>query len=71
MYSADTYQFDDYSKYVADSYDPVEKAKRRAEVFPLDCEKAFEMGKRFVQRQKGMKSTSHAKAVSLSFKFLN
>ena len=55
LYSADTYQFDDYSKYVADRYDPAEKAKRRAEVFPLDCEKAFEMGKKFVQRQKGMK----------------
>ena len=55
MYSADTYQFYDYSKYVSDRFDPAEKAKRRAEVFPLDCEKAFEMGKRFVKRQKGMK----------------
>jgi multimeric flavodoxin WrbA len=55
MYSTDTYQFDDYSKYVADKYDPAEKAKRRAEVFPHDCEKAFEMGKKFVQRQNGMK----------------
>ena len=55
MYSTDTYQFNDYSKYVADKYDPVEKAKRREEVFPLDCEKAFEMGKRFAQRQKGTK----------------
>ena len=50
--STDTYQFDDYSKYVATMFDPEEKAKRREEVFPLDCEKAFEMGKRFVRRQK-------------------
>jgi multimeric flavodoxin WrbA len=50
--STDTYQFDDYSKYVAPMFDPVAKAKRREEVFPLDCEKAFEMGKRFVRRQK-------------------
>jgi multimeric flavodoxin WrbA len=50
--STDTYQFDDYSKYVAPMFDPVAKAKRREEVFPLDCEKAFEMGKRFVKRQK-------------------
>ncbi len=55
LYSTDTYQFDDYSKYVSDRFDPAEKAKRRAEVFPLDCEKAFEMGKKFVKRQNGMK----------------
>ena len=55
LYSTDTYQFDDYSKYVADRFDPEEKAKRRAEVFPQDCEKAFEMGVRFVIRQKAIK----------------
>jgi len=42
----DTYQFDDYSKYV-NSFDVEEKAKRRMEVFPIDCEKAYEMGVRF------------------------
>ena len=55
LYSTDTYQFDDYSKYVTDRFDPAEKAKRRAEVFPQDCEKAFEMGIRFVKRQKAIK----------------
>ncbi|KKH95081.1 flavodoxin [Methanosarcina sp. 1.H.T.1A.1] len=54
LYSTDTYQFEDHSKYVADSFDPEEKAKRRKEVFPKDCEKAFEMGARFVKRQKAM-----------------
>jgi len=44
-----------YSKYVADRFDPAEKAKRRAEVFPQDCEKAFDMGIRFVKRQKNNK----------------
>ena len=53
--STDTYQFDDYSKYVADGFDPAKKAKRRAEVFPQDCEKAFEMGVRFVKRQRAIK----------------
>ncbi len=43
----DTYQFSDYSKYVVTSFNPVEKAKRREEVFPLDCSKAFDMGVRF------------------------
>lgn len=55
IYSTDTYQFDDYSKYVSDRFDPAEKAKRREEVFPQDCEKAFEMGKSFVKRQKRIK----------------
>ena len=31
----DTYQFDDYAKVVADRFDPVHKARRRQEVFPL------------------------------------
>ena len=44
--SFDTYQFDDYSKVFAPRWDPEKKAKRRAEVFPEDCRRAFEMGKR-------------------------
>ncbi|MFC1820967.1 flavodoxin family protein [Thermodesulfobacteriota bacterium] len=47
--SYDTYQFDDYSKYVAPRFDPLKKAKRRAEVFPKDCENAFAMGARLVK----------------------
>jgi len=49
--STNTYQFDDYSKYVADIFDLKEKAKIREEVFPQDCKKAFEMGAGFVKRQ--------------------
>jgi multimeric flavodoxin WrbA len=48
--SFDTYQFEDYSKVVADLFDPEEKAKRRREIFPKDCEKALEMGARFAQK---------------------
>ncbi len=48
LYSFDTYQFDDYSKFVSDLFDPEQKAKRREEVFPIDCQKAFELGKRAV-----------------------
>ena len=47
MRSCDTYQFEDYSKVVMTRFDPQKKAKRRAEVFPTDCRKAFEMGVRF------------------------
>lgn len=44
LISYDTFQFDDYSKYVAPRFDPVHKAKVRQEVFPIDCQKAFDMG---------------------------
>ncbi len=47
----DTSQFDDYSKYVATRFDPAAKAKRREEVFPDDCNKAFDMGVRFSRHQ--------------------
>ncbi len=45
--SFDTYQFEDYSKVVSDRFDPEKKAKRRNEIFPIDCSKVFEMGARF------------------------
>jgi len=48
MCSFDTYQFDDYSKVMATRFDPVKKRQRHDEVFPLDCQKAFDMGVRFV-----------------------
>jgi len=57
LLSFDTYQFDDYTKVVADLFDPEKKARRRKEFFPKDCERAFEMGidspKRQVNTQHG------------------
>jgi multimeric flavodoxin WrbA len=50
LLSFDTYQFEDYSKVVADLFDLQEKARRREEVFPQDCEKAFDMGARFARK---------------------
>ena len=44
LLSFDTYQFKDYSKYVATRFNPEEKLKRRQEIFPKDCQKAFELG---------------------------
>jgi multimeric flavodoxin WrbA len=44
--ATDTCQFNDYSKYNAPMFDPVVKAKSRAEKFPKDCERAFKMGAR-------------------------
>ncbi len=47
----DTYQFDDYSKYETSAFDEAKKAKRKVEVFPEDCRKAFEMGVRFASNR--------------------
>lgn len=44
--STDTYQFDDYSKYLSTCWDPAAKARRREEVFPQDCAKAHALGER-------------------------
>lgn len=47
LYVNDTYQFDDYSKYVVTMFDENKKAKAREEQFPKDCEAAFDMGVKF------------------------
>lgn len=44
--SHETYQFEDYSSMNAAMFDVEAKAKRRAERFPVDCQKAFDMGAR-------------------------
>lgn len=44
LLSFNTCQFSDYSKYVCETYSAEEKATYRAEHFPKDCEKAYELG---------------------------
>lgn len=53
LLSFDTYQFDDYAKFVAPRFDPAEKLKRRNEIFPQDCRKAYEMGAGMARAGKG------------------
>lgn len=48
LFVNDTFQFDDYSKYIS-YFDADWKAKVREEQFPLDRKKAFEMGIRFAE----------------------
>ena len=52
LLSTDTIHVEDYSKIVADMLEKSadRKLKHWKEVFPKDCEKAFEMGTRFGQR---------------------
>jgi multimeric flavodoxin WrbA len=44
--SYDTYQFPDYSKVIMEYMDPAKKAEQRETVFPDDCRKAIELGRR-------------------------
>lgn len=44
MISYDTCQFADYGRVVADRFNAAEKEKRRREIFPQDCRKAFDLG---------------------------
>lgn len=51
FFVTDTYQFDDYSKYVSTAFNPEEKKRRRDEQFPRDCRKAYELGVRLVRKE--------------------
>lgn len=48
LYSCDTYQFKDYSKYYAGMWDERHKAEHREQQFPVDMRNAYELGKRLV-----------------------
>jgi multimeric flavodoxin WrbA len=50
LISFDTYQFKDYSKIVNERFDPIKKARRRSEVFPLDMQNAYDMGVGFASK---------------------
>ncbi|MBN1906314.1 MAG: flavodoxin family protein [Deltaproteobacteria bacterium] len=54
LMSYETYQFKDYSKVVADGIDEAQRRKRREEVFPIDCEKAFKLGAKLVEEEQKM-----------------
>jgi multimeric flavodoxin WrbA len=49
LYCCDTLQFKDYSKVVADRFDPEKKARRRQEIFPQECDQAMALGAKLVR----------------------
>lgn len=49
LYAADTYQFDDYSKYLAGVFDVEHKKRQRDIQFPIDLQKAYELGQRIAR----------------------
>lgn len=44
----DTQQFNDYSKYLSTAFDADAKVKRRQEIFPKDCLRAYEFGRNLI-----------------------
>lgn len=54
IYAFNTYQFTDYSKYRASLFDEKAKAEWREKQFPLDCQAAFDAGKRMVEQTVSM-----------------
>ena len=48
-----TLQFNDYSRYEANMFNGDAKAKYKEEHFPEDLQKAYELGKRLVEKAKG------------------
>ena len=47
-----TYQFNDYSKYAANLFSEEEKARHRRDHFPLDLQRAYDLGRRLVERSR-------------------
>lgn len=52
QYVYDAYQFRDYSKYMSKYFSEAEKAHQRDTQFPLDCQKAAELGQQLVDDAK-------------------
>lgn len=52
MCSTDTYQFNDYSKYDITLFDEKLKAEVRDKQFPIDCQKAFDLGIKLIGEAK-------------------
>ncbi len=50
LWVCNTYQYSDYSKYDCDLFNEPDKAAHRDTQFPIDCQKAFELGQRLVQK---------------------
>lgn len=49
LFSFNTTQFNDYSRYVCETFSAEEKAIYKAEHFPADCERAYELGKQLIK----------------------
>ncbi len=55
LYCYDTCQFEDYGKVLVESFDPAHKKQRQKEIFPLDCQRAYELGARLAGKETPVK----------------
>ncbi len=49
IFAFDTYQFNDYDKYVCECFNKNHKLKQKEEQFPKDLQNAYEMGRKMAQ----------------------
>ena len=54
LYICDTYQFQDYSRYAMTVFKEEDKRRQRDEHFPIDMQRAYDLGKRLVEAGKRM-----------------
>lgn len=50
IFAYDTYQFNDYDKYVCECFDKNHKLKQKEEQFPKDLQTAYEMGRKMAEQ---------------------
>lgn len=50
LYSCDTYQFSDYSRYDCNMFSEEKKREQREKQFPIDLQKAYDLGERLAQK---------------------
>ena len=50
LYSCETYQFRDYSKYDMNLFSEEQRREHREKQFPIDLKNAFDLGKRLAER---------------------
>jgi len=48
-YAFNTYQFDDYSKYICETFNEADKSKHREEQFPIDLQNAYKLGQELLK----------------------
>ena len=49
LYCCNTYQYKDYSRYEGNMFDETKKREHRDKQFPIDLQKAYELGKRLAE----------------------
>jgi multimeric flavodoxin WrbA len=47
LLATDTLQYDDYGRYESEMFDEEAKRRRHEEIFPQDCRRAYDLGRRF------------------------